>query len=499
MDYYTVLLTIALNTLLQSIVWIVFFISSNGSPGSGPLALSAGISAVALFMNYFERAASIWISILVPNILATLSLMALSFGVGKFLDQSPRLSIHALIFIILSLLYTLATVLFPDYKTLRITIDSAANIIVGCFLMFYFVNCKETHYSLRAIATVPIFISIFVLLFRISESIKNISSGYISALPGGESFMLAGYNLYVSFLFLILLTIYGFRRYNEVLFHEEMLKREILRRQKTQQQLEASFLNSKKMQREKDRLSSLINHEIRTQLAVISRSAEMAKLEPAPTQRGGTVRVDRILEAAKKLENLIETFLRKQRHTDSAVIVETFDVVDLVQGVIRSFDPLLAPLRIEFNAPPAPVNVEGDVQMLEVAVTNLTSNAIKYTPDGERIEISVTERGPDICIEIKDRGIGVPENELCHVTDQYFRASNVGTASGVGLGLSIVQYILDCHGGTLNIHQRQSGGTVATLCVPKEFERHVSQATKTHNDCDCRGRAIAADGPSRLP
>jgi signal transduction histidine kinase len=106
---------------------------------------------------------------------------------------------------------------------------------------------------------------------------------------------------------------------------------------------------------------------------------------------------------------------------------------------------------------------------------NLLTNAIKYTPPGGRVDIRTElARGDEICIEVRDTGVGIAPGDLPHIFDRFWRAdaarSRAGVRSGVGLGLAICKWITEAHGGTIDARSRPNRGTTLTVRLPMGAE-----------------------------
>ena len=115
--------------------------------------------------------------------------------------------------------------------------------------------------------------------------------------------------------------------------------------------------------------------------------------------------------------------------------------------------------------------VMGDRARLRQLLLNLVTNAIKYTPRGGRVELSVTRRSADeTAIAVRDTGIGISATDLPHVFDRFWRADRVRSRAsergGFGLGLSIAQWVVHAHGGTITVQSRLGRGTVFTVLLP---------------------------------
>jgi signal transduction histidine kinase len=114
---------------------------------------------------------------------------------------------------------------------------------------------------------------------------------------------------------------------------------------------------------------------------------------------------------------------------------------------------------------------EWDVVRLQRAFSNLLDNAIKYSPRGGEVVIAVEESSQDRSshakVTVTDQGIGIPEVDLPHVFDRFYRAGNVDrTTTGSGIGLAGVRQIVEQHGGLIEIHSVEGGGTTVTVMLP---------------------------------
>ena len=107
--------------------------------------------------------------------------------------------------------------------------------------------------------------------------------------------------------------------------------------------------------------------------------------------------------------------------------------------------------------------------MIEQMLENLVSNAIKYTPSGGRVSLTLGSGEPNhLRIEIRDTGIGIPVEEQSQLYGEFFRASNAKTVSehGTGLGLAIVKQTAELHGGRIRVESKESEGTTFTVDLP---------------------------------
>jgi signal transduction histidine kinase len=109
-----------------------------------------------------------------------------------------------------------------------------------------------------------------------------------------------------------------------------------------------------------------------------------------------------------------------------------------------------------------------DLTLIHQIVTNLLSNALKFSAAGSLVQLNV--RGTDDTLElvVTDAGIGIPESDLEHIFEPFFRASNIGEVRGTGLGMAIVRDCVDIQEGTLDVKSVKGEGTTVTIRLPRQ-------------------------------
>lgn len=110
--------------------------------------------------------------------------------------------------------------------------------------------------------------------------------------------------------------------------------------------------------------------------------------------------------------------------------------------------------------------IAGDSDLLFLAIHNLLDNALKYTKDGDAIELRAYERDHRVLVEVADTGAGIPEKDIPHVWDELYRSDAVHGTPGSGLELPLVRAIIERHGGTVSLRSREGQGTVVTVSMP---------------------------------
>lgn len=147
------------------------------------------------------------------------------------------------------------------------------------------------------------------------------------------------------------------------------------------------------------------------------------------------------------------------------------DLMDLVRAVVLEHEHVSErhPIVVEAHVPDLVGN--WDSGRLERALANLLSNAMKYSPSGGEITVSMSRHGRQASLSVADRGIGIPQADLPHVFDRFRRGKNVaGKIPGTGIGLATVRDIVERHGGTIAAKNRDGGGAIFTICLPIDHD-----------------------------
>ncbi len=216
-----------------------------------------------------------------------------------------------------------------------------------------------------------------------------------------------------------------------------------------------------------------VSHELRTPLTSISGYLEMLQDGDAGALPDTAVAMLSIIDRnATRLRNLIEDLLTQSRIDAGRLRLElsTVQLRPLLQSVITAMAPLASAsdVKLQLGAPEDPLSVQADPQQLEQVFTNLISNALKFTPAGGSVQVSLLPADDGVLIEVRDTGMGIPPDEYPNLFTRFFRASNAAEAAlpGTGLGLAIVQEIVHRHGGAVDIESELGVGTTLTVWLP---------------------------------
>ena len=208
-----------------------------------------------------------------------------------------------------------------------------------------------------------------------------------------------------------------------------------------------------------------LDHELKNPLTAIQ--AGLVNLEDDRNEaaiqsiKTQTQRLSRLVADLRKLAEL-ETRPIERAPVDLTVILE--ETVAIVQE-----DPGANQRSISLSLPQAPwplPEVQGDEDLLLLALINLLSNAVKFSGPGSRIEVRAFEDAEMVIIEVADTGPGIPEAEVPFVWQELYRGRSARGVPGSGLGLALVRAITERHGGQVSIRSRIQQGTVVTMKLP---------------------------------
>jgi signal transduction histidine kinase len=215
-----------------------------------------------------------------------------------------------------------------------------------------------------------------------------------------------------------------------------------------------------------------VSHDLRTPLARLRGTAELALAGPPDLDRYREALADCVEETDRTLVML--NTLMDISEAESGTLPLHREPVDLRAVVDRAIDLYkdVAEANGVVLAADPPVDqaarlmVTADRTRLEQVAANLIDNAVKYTPEGGRVDVAVAHEGTAAVIRVHDTGIGIPANELPRIWDRLFRGDRSRTARGLGLGLSVVKAIVQAHGGTVAVDSQPGQGSTFTVSLP---------------------------------
>jgi signal transduction histidine kinase len=239
---------------------------------------------------------------------------------------------------------------------------------------------------------------------------------------------------------------------------------------------------------DQETLIALVAHELRAPLASIEGyvevllDGELGGLSPEQARA-----LDVVGRNAVRLRALLDELrpgLRSPVPPAAGSRGERVDVGPVVASAVELLRPAARLAGVELTLEPsaAAAVVDGDGPRLEQAVVNVLGNAVKYTPRGGSVVVRVLRERREVVVEVADTGIGIPEDDLGHLTEPWFRASNAtaSAVAGTGLGLSIVRDVLEEHGGRLGVSSSLGSGTTVRLHFPPAATGRAARAQARH-------------------
>ena len=236
-------------------------------------------------------------------------------------------------------------------------------------------------------------------------------------------------------------------------------------------QLTEALAVEKELNELKTRFLSLVSHEFKTPLSSILTSITLlGKYTETDQQPKRDKHVTTIKNKVKYLDTILNDFLSVERLESGKVNykIEEFPLSKTVNEVVYNCNMLLkSGQKIHYPENIDEVNIRFDEKTLELALSNLIHNAIKYSPEDSTIDIIVEIRDKDYAIKVIDEGIGIPEEEQKHIFNRYFRAENALLTQGTGIGLNIAKQHIENLGGSLEFSSTEKKGSTFILYLPK--------------------------------
>lgn len=219
----------------------------------------------------------------------------------------------------------------------------------------------------------------------------------------------------------------------------------------------------------KSRFTSMVSHEFRTPLSVIMSSTDLLReYSDRMTEEKRIGHFQQIEDQIRHLVNLLDDMLTISRA--EAVEVQTnteaIDLTIFCEEVIAAIQQTTLTHTIQFVVQGEHRKVRVDTKLMHQALNNLLSNAIKYSLEGGIINLDLIYEDHQICVHVKDKGIGIPEIEHAHLFEAFHRAKNVGNIQGTGLGLPIVKQAVEAHGGSISFESTLGIGTTFQIIIP---------------------------------
>jgi signal transduction histidine kinase len=238
-----------------------------------------------------------------------------------------------------------------------------------------------------------------------------------------------------------------------------MLSRESQARQNALEQ-------EQKLVRMRDEILGVVAHDLRSPLTTIALSTQ---LMPGSTEKEQAEHVETILSTTRRMQRLIQDLLDVTKLETSRLSIQQdqVDPIAIARGVVSEQRPIAREKQIalETSIPDLTPKVCGDADRLAQALTNLIGNALKFTPAGGTVRVSLESDGSHIRFEVADSGPGIPPHDLSRLFEPFWQAKKTAHL-GAGLGLKITRGIAEAHGGSIEASNAPEGGARFVVTVP---------------------------------
>ncbi len=213
-----------------------------------------------------------------------------------------------------------------------------------------------------------------------------------------------------------------------------------------------------------------VTHEMRTPLSAIQGSSELMNRYKLTEEKQKQLS-QQIHAESKRLASMIQTFLDVERLSAGQMDLkrEPFEIAKIVTSCVDRVRPLAERKSIVIHlGPPVTATVLGDRELMEYAVYNLLTNAVKYSPAETEVHVNASLQEGQLNVSVQDQGIGMSAEELKKIGQKFYRTRKAEQSGevGTGIGLSIVQQIINHHGGRLKVTSSPGHGSCFTMIVP---------------------------------
>lgn len=218
-----------------------------------------------------------------------------------------------------------------------------------------------------------------------------------------------------------------------------------------------------------------LDHELKNPLTALQ--VELANLsedesnqtqpKPAPVSSMSPP-LERIREQVSRLNDMVFQLRKLADLQINQIEHEPVKLEELLDDLVAEFSTKKPNITLNIARLPWPLpEVKGDPDLLYLAFRNVLANAVKFTESDEAIQIRAFEDTSHIVLEVADEGLGIPPDEIPHITEELYRGKNARGLPGSGLGLALVRAIVERHGGQVTIRSRVDQGTVVVLRLPR--------------------------------
>jgi heavy metal sensor kinase len=213
------------------------------------------------------------------------------------------------------------------------------------------------------------------------------------------------------------------------------------------------------------------SHELRTPLSIVLAQADLT-LKRTRSVAEYQDALETIRRSARRMKSVVEGLLVLARADTGALalVKEEMDLAPAVEDACRLLAPLAAERSVNLETRLQPLLAWVDRERFAELMANLIGNAIRYNREGGRVEVCLQNKNGDALLEVADTGIGIPEDELPHVFERFYRVDKARSRAlgGSGLGLAIAKWVVEAHGGRITVASQAGHGTTFNVWLPRE-------------------------------
>lgn len=248
--------------------------------------------------------------------------------------------------------------------------------------------------------------------------------------------------------------------------------RDISARKADEQRLAAALESEKEARAEQEQFLAMLSHEYRTPLAIIQANLDLLQLQEQGADGSDSPRIVSMKRAVNRLVEVMGSSLDRSRMTPQETIpaIELFSLVSFLDEVIDSAEGLWGNRLFMFTPDPGTVHIQGNRSQLKTVLLNLLDNACKYSPEHTPIIITCSDADGTATVTVSNSGIPLSRNDCACIFEKFRRGSNSQGTAGAGLGLWLVQQIIEQHGGSVALSSTAEAGTTVSLILPAVSE-----------------------------
>ncbi|WP_299336436.1 PAS domain S-box protein [uncultured Psychroserpens sp.] len=240
------------------------------------------------------------------------------------------------------------------------------------------------------------------------------------------------------------------------------------------EELRVALASERELNELKTKFLSLVSHEFKTPLSAIQSSTILlSKYQQEHQQNKRDKHIMTISNKVTYLNNIINDFLSLEKLEKGKINYKftNFKLSKVVNEVVYNANMLLKEgQQINYPENIDEISLYQDEKILELALTNLVNNAVKYSPENTTIDIDIVQNDTVTIFKVKDNGIGIPEKDQKNIFQRYFRAENVLLTQGTGIGLNIVKDHLENLNGEIYFESKENEGSIFIMELPNKAE-----------------------------